>query len=54
MASVQLRDIDKFDNGLTELIILPHSVYRVGIDRSHYPDIDLYVGKFKYKYTASV
>ncbi|XP_052273428.1 synaptotagmin-11-like [Dreissena polymorpha] len=29
MASVQLRDIDKFDNGLTELIILPHSVYRL-------------------------
>jgi hypothetical protein len=29
MAAVQLKDIDKYENGLVDLIILPHSVYRV-------------------------
>ncbi|XP_052766249.1 synaptotagmin-17-like [Mya arenaria] len=29
MASVQLKDVEKFDNGLIELIIMPHSVYRL-------------------------
>ena len=29
MASIFLKDVDKFENGLAELVILPHSVYRV-------------------------
>ena len=29
MASIFLKDVEKFENGLAELVILPHSVYRV-------------------------
>ncbi|XP_045163194.1 synaptotagmin-11-like isoform X2 [Mercenaria mercenaria] len=29
MAAVQLKDIDKYENGLVDLVILPHSVYRL-------------------------
>jgi len=29
MASVKLKDVENFDNGLIDLVIMPHTVYRV-------------------------